>query len=184
MKVVIGLGNPGLQYRETRHNIGFMVIDALAKKENICIDKGKFKGLIGEGNINGQKILLVKPQTFMNLSGETVSQVLHWYKVTAEDIIVIYDDMSLAVGQLRFRPKGSAGGHNGIKSMIQQLNTENFARLKIGIDRPLFGDVTGFVLGKFNQEEREIIDKTIERATDALYTYLKDGIIGAMNKFN
>ncbi len=184
MKVVIGLGNPGLQYRETRHNIGFMVLDAFAKKENISVDKDRFKGLIGEGNINGEKVILVKPQTFMNLSGETVSQVLHWYKITAEDIIVIYDDMSLAVGQLRLRSKGSAGGHNGIKSIIQHLNTESFTRMKVGIDRPMFGDVTSFVLGKFNQEECKIIEQTINTATEALYTYLKEGISPAMNKFN
>lgn len=183
MKVVVGLGNPGNEYQETRHNIGFMVVDALAKELNISLDKNKFKGQIGEGFLNGEKIILVKPMTYMNLSGETVGPLLSWYKLDRADLLVVYDDMDLSLGQLRIRRKGSSGGHNGMKSIIAHLNTEDFSRLKIGIGSPRF-NVINYVLGKFEKDEKQIVEEAINRAVEAAKVFLTKGVQEAMNKYN
>lgn len=183
MKVVVGLGNPGNEYHETRHNIGFMAVDALAKELNISLDKNKFKGQIGEGFLNGEKIILVKPMTYMNLSGETVGPLLSWYKLDRADLLVVYDDMDLSLGQLRIRRKGSSGGHNGMKSIIAHLNTEDFSRLKIGIGSPRF-NVINYVLGKFEKDEKQIVEEAINRAVEAAKVFLTKGVQEAMNKYN
>lgn len=185
MKVFVGLGNPGRQYEETRHNIGFMVIDELADKWNIPLTQSKFKGIFGQGMVNGEKVLLVKPLTYMNLSGECVRPLLDFYKLDVEDLVVIYDDLDLPPGKLRLRQKGSAGGHNGIKSLILHLQTQNFNRIRMGIDRPKNGpSISDYVLGKFHSEERPAIDDSIKKAADACEENLTKDFLQVMNTFN
>ena len=185
MKLLVGLGNPGATYDGTRHNIGFEVIDRLGNKYNIGINKNKYKSLIGEGNIKGEKVILMKPQTYMNLSGEAIRVCIDFYKIQPEDVFVIFDDISLEVGQIRMRQNGSAGGHNGIKSIIAHLGTQNFPRLKFGVgEKPKGMDLANYVLGKFSAEEKEIIiPKTID-AIDAVATFIDEGMEKAMNKYN
>lgn len=185
MKVFVGLGNPGRQYEETRHNIGFMVIDELADKWNIPLTQSKFKGIFGQGTVNGEKVLLVKPLTYMNLSGECVRPLLDFYKLDVEDLVVIYDDLDLPAGKLRLRQKGSAGGHNGIKSLIQHLGTQNFNRIRMGIDRPKNGpSISNYVLGKFHAEERPAIDDSVKKAAEACEESLSKEFLQVMNTFN
>lgn len=185
MKVMIGLGNPGKKYEDTRHNVGFMAIDTISKQWDISVTQQKFRALVGEGRIDMQKVLLVKPQTYMNLSGESVSEILKFYKLTHEDILVIYDDLDLPVGKLRLREKGSAGGHNGIKSLIAHLGTQDFKRIKIGIDRPEPGrSVSDYVLGTFPKAEQPDIQKAVELASEASVYWLKESFPNVMNKFN
>lgn len=185
MKVIIGLGNPGKKYEETRHNVGFMTIDKISKEWGIPVQQAKFRALVGEGRIDFEKVLLVKPQTYMNLSGESVVEILHFYKLTEEDIVVIYDDLDLPLGQLRLREKGSAGGHNGIKSIIQHLGTQEFKRIKIGIDRPLPGrSVSDYVLQTFSASDTETIQKAIEQAAKASAAWTKESFLQVMNRFN
>lgn len=183
MFLIVGLGNPGLQYENTRHNIGFKVIDNIAKEYNIQINRQKFKGVYGEGFINGEKVILLKPTTYMNLSGESIREVVDFYKLTCEDIVVIYDDISLDVGRLRIREKGSAGGHNGIKSIIAHLGTDVFPRIKVGVGQPNV-DLVNYVLGKFTDEEMEVLSESIDASTKAVSEIIKDDINTAMNKFN
>lgn len=185
MKVFVGLGNPGRQYEETRHNIGFMVIDELADMWNIPLTQSKFKGIFGQGTINGEKVLLLKPLTYMNLSGECVRPLLDFYKLDVEDLVVIYDDLDLPAGKLRLRQKGSAGGHNGIKSLIQHLGTQNFNRIRMGIDRPKNGpSISDYVLGKFHAEERPAIDDSVKKAAEACEENLSKEFLQVMNTFN
>ncbi|KPB03493.1 peptidyl-tRNA hydrolase [Bacillus sp. CHD6a] len=185
MKVFVGLGNPGRQYEETRHNIGFMVIDELADKWNIPLTQSKFKGIFGQGTINGEKVLLVKPLTYMNLSGECVRPLLDFYKLDVEDLVVIYDDLDLPAGKLRLRQKGSAGGHNGIKSLIQHLQTQNFDRIRMGIDRPKNGpSISDYVLGRFHADERPAIDDSVKKAAEACEESLSKEFLQVMNTFN
>ncbi|AST93983.1 aminoacyl-tRNA hydrolase [Sutcliffiella sp. NC1] len=185
MKVIVGLGNPGPKYAETRHNIGFMVIDELANRWNISLTQSKFKGQFGQGLINGEKVILVKPLTYMNLSGECIRPLLDYYKVEIEDIYVIYDDLDLPVGKLRLRQKGSAGGHNGIKSLIQHLQTQQFNRVRMGIDRPTNGQpISDYVLGKFTVEERPIVQESVEQAAKACEESMKTPFLQVMNTFN
>ena len=183
MFLIVGLGNPGLQYENTRHNIGFKVIDNIAKEYNIEINRQKFKGVYGEGFINGEKVILLKPTTYMNLSGESIREVVDFYKLTCEDIVVIYDDISLDVGRLRIREKGSAGGHNGIKSIIAHLGTDVFPRIKVGVGQPNV-DLVNYVLGKFTDEEMEVLSESIDASTKAVSEIIKDDVNIAMNKFN
>ena len=163
MKCIIGLGNIGKEYENTRHNSGFMAIDYLAEKYNIGLDKKKKKYIYGEGIINGKKIAIIKPTTFMNLSGEAIVEMLNWYKITPSDIIVIYDDVDLKLGTVRYREKGSSGTHNGMRNIISNLKTEEFARIRIGIenreDTPI--PLMDYVLQKFNKEELDIINQEI-----------------------
>ena len=183
MFLIVGLGNPGLQYENTRHNIGFKVIDNIAKEYNIEINRQKFKGVYGEGFINGEKVILLKTSTYMNLSGESIREVVDFYKLTCEDIVVIYDDISLDVGRLRIREKGSAGGHNGIKSIIAHLGTDVFPRIKVGVGQPNV-DLVNYVLGKFTDKEMEVLSESIDASTKAVSEIIKDDVKSAMNKFN
>lgn len=185
MKVIVGLGNPGKNYDMTRHNVGFMVIDKIAEAYDIRVDRLKFKALVGEGRIQREKVLLMKPQTYMNLSGESVQELLSFYKVKKEDLIVIFDDISLKLGSTRIRLKGSAGGHNGIKSLIAHLGSDEFQRIKVGIgEKPDGWDLTDYVLSRFTKDEKNALKKGIDRAQLALELMLKDGPQAAMNQTN
>ncbi len=185
MYIIVGLGNPTRQYEGTRHNIGFDCIDEIARKYNIPLDFEKHKAVCGTGYIEGQKVIIAKPQTYMNLSGESVQQLLHFYKVDPEDLIVIYDDISLDVGQLRIRKKGSAGGHNGIKNIIQMIGGDVFPRIKVGVgNKPQGWDLADYVLGKFSKEEQDILVETKAKVADAVEIMLTKEIDAAMNKYN
>lgn len=185
MKIIAGLGNPDAKYNGTRHNIGFSVIDRIADKYNISMDIKKHKGVCGKGVIEGEKVVLVKPQTYMNLSGECLREVVDFYKVDTEDVIVIFDDISLDVGKLRIRAKGSAGGHNGIKSIIAHLGSEGFPRIKCGVgDKPKGYDLADYVLGHFSKEELPAIEEERDKAASACACIITEGIDAAMNKFN
>ena len=183
MFLIVGLGNPGKEYDGTRHNIGFAAVDYIADKYNIELNRIKFKGVFGEGFINGKKVILLKPTTYMNLSGESIREVINFYKISNEEVIVIYDDISLEVGRLRIREKGSHGGHNGIKSIIANLGTDVFPRVKIGVGAPK-GNFVSHVLGKFSEDEIEILRETIKASSDAVSIMLKSDTKEAMNKFN
>ncbi|MCC5911231.1 MAG: aminoacyl-tRNA hydrolase [Clostridiaceae bacterium] len=184
MFVIVGLGNPGKKFDETRHNVGFETIDLLAQRNNIKVNKLKHKALYGEGFWGGEKVLLVKPQTFMNLSGESVRDIMTFYKVEMENLIVIYDDIDIDVGTLRIRQKGSAGSHNGMRSIIYQLQSDLFPRIRIGVGRPEFGDLANYVLGRFPKEEVATMQEVVERAAKATESIVKDGVDKAMNLYN
>lgn len=174
-----------MQYAGTRHNVGFGVIDRLSEEYRISVDTRKHKALIGKGMIGGQKVILAKPMTYMNLSGESVRELIEYYKISQEELIIIYDDISLDVGKLRIRAKGSAGGHNGIKSIISCLGTDVFGRIRVGIgEKPPRMDLADYVLGHFPSEELPVIREAIGRAGQAAETVLTDGIQAAMNRFN
>lgn len=186
VKIIVGLGNPGDKYAATRHNIGFMAIDYLADQYGIKVDRIKFKGLYGEARLGGQKVLLLKPQTFMNLSGESVREICDFYKVPMEDVVVIYDDISMKVGSLRIREKGSAGGHNGIKSIIYQTQTDVFPRIKVGVGakpRPDY-DLADWVLGQFSAEDRKTLSELMPRIQKAVELLVADQPKEAMNQCN
>lgn len=186
MIIIAGLGNPTREYENTRHNIGFMAVDALADKYNISVMDCKHKALTGKGVINGTKVVLVKPLTYMNLSGEAIRAVVDYYKVdAASELIVIYDDISLNVGQLRIRKKGSAGGHNGIKNIIANLGHDTFLRIKIGVgEKPKGYDLADYVLGHFSKEELEVMKESLEKVDGAVNLMLEDEVDMAMNKYN
>ena len=186
MFIIAGLGNPTSQYEGTRHNIGFDVMDALADKYNISISKKKHKALCGKGVIEGEKVLLVKPQTYMNLSGESIAEILNYYKVDAEeDFLVVFDDISLAPGNIRIRKKGSAGGHNGIKNIIAMTGTQNFKRIKVGVgEKPKGWDLADYVLGRFPDEDRKKVNDAIEDAIGAVSMILRGETDQAMNCYN
>lgn len=183
MYIIAGLGNPGKKYENTRHNIGFITLDYLAERHDIQINKIKHKALVGEGRISGQKVLLVKPQTYMNLSGESLREVMDYYKVDIEDMIVIYDDIDLPAGTVRIRKKGSAGTHNGMRSIVQHLG-QDFPRIRMGIGNERKGDLADFVLGGFSKEDREVLEPAVVRACDSVECYIAEGIEKAMNKYN
>ena len=185
MKIIIGLGNPTREYQATRHNVGFDAVTRLCDDYRIRLDSREHKALCGKGYIGGEKVLLAQPQTFMNLSGESVRALADYYKVNCEDIIVICDDINLDVGQLRIRPKGSAGGHNGLKNIIAQLGTDEFARIRIGVgNKPPEWDLVDYVLGRFPKEEEPLIREALERASKACECMIVDGIAEAMNLYN
>jgi PTH1 family peptidyl-tRNA hydrolase len=186
MKLIIGLGNPSRQYAETRHNAGFMTIDYLAEKLGIKVDRIKFKSLIGEGFAGTEKIVLAKPQTYMNLSGEAVLDIVQWYKLEPDNMLVIYDDMDLSLGKLRLRLKGSAGGHNGMKSIIYLLQSDEFPRLRIGIGKPPIEamDSVDFVLSKFSEEESKVMSEAIKSAAEGALAVIELGAERAMNMIN
>lgn len=186
MFLIVGLGNPGKQYEHTRHNIGFDVMDAIADKYNISISEKKHKALCGRGVIEGVKVVLAKPQTFMNLSGESVAELLHYYKLAPEEeLLVIYDDISLAPGNIRIRKKGSAGGHNGIKNMIAMTGTQEFLRIKVGVgEKPKGWDLADYVLGHFDASDRERVEKAAVNAITAAEMILRQEVDQAMNDFN
>ena len=187
MFVILGIGNPGKKYDGTRHNIGFIAMDYMSEKYGIKINKVKHKALIGEGTIAGEKVLLVKPQTYVNLSGESLREICAYYKVPAENVIVIHDDVSLDCGKLRIRRKGSDGGHNGLQSIIYQLASDEFIRIKIGVGAPPVKeyDMADWVLGHFSKEEvahlSKLVDCVVEEAVPEI---LRSGASSAMNKYN
>lgn len=186
MYVIVGLGNPKREYENTRHNIGFDVIDALADKYGISVKEVKHKAVTGKGIIEGKRVILVKPLTFMNLSGESVRQVLDFYKASPEeDLIVIADDISLDVGKIRIRKKGSAGGHNGLKNIILHTGTDGFQRIKMGVgEKPAGYDLADYVLGHFTKEERVAMQESIDNAVDAIRIMITEGADKAMNLYN
>lgn len=186
MFVIVGLGNPGKKYENTRHNAGFICLDALASKYGISISEKKHKALCGTGVIEGQKVLLVKPQTFMNLSGESVRAVMGFYKIDPEeDMLVVYDDISLAPGNIRIRKKGSAGGHNGIKSIIAHAGTQNFMRIKVGVgEKPSGWDLADYVLGHFSEEDTAKIKEVMPDVMQAAVLMMQGDVDKAMNDFN
>lgn len=184
MKMIVGLGNPGPKYADTRHNVGFMFLDLLAEELNIELKTAKFKGLVGEARHQGDRIVLLKPLTYMNLSGESVQAAAAWYKVAPEDILVVYDDMDIDLGQNRWRIKGSAGGHNGMKSIIQHLGSQDFPRLRIGIGRSL-GESVDHVLSKFAPDERAIVADQLTAGVKGTMALIKTNDMNeVMNKFN
>lgn len=185
MYLIVGLGNPGTEYAATRHNIGFDMITYLSDKYRIPMRGKEGKAIVGKGFIEGQKVMLAQPQTFMNLSGESVRALMDYYKLTEEEVVIIYDDISMPVGQVRIRPKGSAGGHNGIKSIIQHLGTQEFPRIKIGVgDKPANGDLVKHVLGRFGKEEDAMIRDVFELAEKGLLALLQEDVAVAMNAVN
>ena len=186
MYVVVGLGNPGRKYEHTRHNVGFDVIEVLSQKYNIPILKLRFKAEIGEGVIRGQRVVLARPQTFMNLSGESVVELTNWYKPEDDQLIVVYDDVDLPEGRLRFRPNGSAGTHNGLRSIMQQIPAGDYARLRVGVGKcPENWQLVNWVLSKYlSREEQQAMDAAFERAADCVEDWLKNGIDHAMQLAN
>ncbi len=185
MKVIVGLGNPGSEYEKTRHNTGFMVIDKIAEKYNIEIKKEKSKALIGTGDINGEKVMLVKPQTFMNLSGEAVRGIMDFYKESIDNLLVVFDDIDLELGNIRIKERGSAGTHNGMKSVVQNIGTVDFKRVKVGIGKPKGNmDLVNFVLGKFSDDELKILTESIEKAVEAVEIIVSGNVSKAMNLYN
>ncbi|MCC0739626.1 aminoacyl-tRNA hydrolase [Clostridioides sp. ZZV14-5902] len=185
MYVVVGLGNPGKKYEKTRHNVGFDVIDILAKEYNISVTKIKHKALIGEGRVGIEKVLLVKPQTYMNLSGETLIDIYKYYKVDLNNIVVVYDDIDLDVGKIRIRKKGSGGTHNGMKSITKCLGSNDFPRVRVGVSKPEVGqDLADFVLSRFRKEESDNINEALEKAACAVNSIIRENIDMSMNKYN
>ncbi|MDD2189912.1 MAG: aminoacyl-tRNA hydrolase [Eubacteriales bacterium] len=184
MYIIAGLGNPGKKYENTKHNIGFITLDFLAEKHSININKIKHKALVGEGTISGQKLLLVKPQTYMNLSGSSIKEVMDYYKADLDKLIVIYDDVDIPIGSLRIRKKGSAGTHNGMKSIIYDLQDDEFPRVRIGIGAERKMSLAGYVLGGFKKEEKDLMRDAVERAVLAVECMLDKGIDAAMNEYN
>lgn len=184
--LLVGLGNPGTQYENTRHNVGFLVADELAERQNAPIQRLKFKALTNLLTISGEKVLVMKPVTYMNLSGEAVRQAVDFYKIPPERVLVVSDDTALAVGRLRIRKGGSAGGHNGLKNIIQHLGTDQFPRVRVGVGEKPHPDydMADWVLGKFQREDKKAIDGAVKRAADAVECLLKEGPDRAMNRFN
>jgi len=183
--VIVGLGNPGSKYDNTRHNVGFDAIDILSEKYGIPVKKLKHKALLGDGNIADKRVILVKPQTFMNLSGESVRDIVEWYKVSMNNLIIIYDDIDLPIGRIRVRQRGSSGTHNGMRSVIYQIQSDDFPRVRIGIGKAPEGwQLADFVLSKFNPEDRKIIDESILKAAEATAEIINSGVEAAMSKFN
>lgn len=185
MYLIVGLGNPEDKYSNTRHNMGFDVINELSKECDIKVSKSKFDAFYGMGEINGKKVILAKPQTYMNLSGESIIKFKKFYKLSNKNIIVIYDDMDLNIGDIRLKAKGGPGTHNGMKSVVDNLNTEEFIRVRVGIGTPKYkDDIINYVLEQVPKREREILDESIIKAKDSIIEILENGIDRAMNKFN
>ena len=183
MKLIVGLGNSGKKYEHTRHNMGFDVVDLFAEKAQVDIDKEAFKGLVGRGKVFGEDIYILKPQTYMNLSGESVREIVNYFKIDLDDIIVIYDDMALEPGKIRLRASGSSGGHKGMQNIIEQLGSEDIKRIRVGIGEPTYNTID-YVLSKPLKEERPLIDEAIKNAVDALKEVLKENFDKAMTNYN
>lgn len=183
--LIAGLGNPGSKYENTRHNVGFDTIDYLSWKHNIKLSKIGFKAIYGEGEIQGVRTILLKPQTYMNLSGESIRDIVAWYKIPLEKVVIVYDDIDLEPGKIRVRPKGSSGTHNGMKSIIYQLQSDGFPRVRIGIGRaPEKWDLADYVLSKFSKEDREVMNKSVEKAADAAIMIATTGVEKTMGTYN
>lgn len=185
MKWIVGLGNPGSQYEDTRHNIGFKVVDALAKRWDIKVNTSKCKALIGEGRVGAEKVVLIKPMTYMNLSGESMRAYMDYFGAKLEDLIVVYDDMDTETGKIRLRYQGGPGGHNGIKSIIQHMGTQNFNRIRMGVSRPTNGMIIAdYVLSNFPKADRDAVQAMIDKACDAAEHALDHPFDDTMGKFN
>jgi PTH1 family peptidyl-tRNA hydrolase len=186
LKLIVGLGNPGREYAATRHNVGFMAIDRLAQKLGLAVKKTMFKSLIGQAQIDSEKVVLAKPQTYMNLSGGAVGALSRWYRLTAADLIVIYDDMDLPPGKLRIRSDGGSGGHKGMKSIIEVLGNENITRVRIGIGKPTEPDFDGadYVLSRISVDDTKIVEDSVNLAVEAVYCLVRHGVERAMNEYN
>lgn len=185
MFLIVGLGNPEEEYSNTRHNMGFYTINKLANEYNIKINKNKFKGLCWSGIIENEKVILLKPQTYMNLSGESIKEAMAFYKIKSENIIVIYDDIDIEPGIIKIRKKGGPGGHNGMKSVISEIDTQNFPRIRIGIGKPENkGQLIEYVIGKMPQTDKDILEKATILGKEAILEIIKNGVDIAMNKFN
>jgi len=183
MKLIVGLGNPGKKYEKTRHNMGFMVADLFAASTGIDVDKEVFNGLLGRGKFLDEDVFIFKPTTFMNLSGTAVVQVVNYFKIPLEDVIVVFDDMALAPGHIRLRLEGSSGGQKGMQNVIEQLGTQNIKRIRVGIGEPEF-DSVDFVLGKPTKDEMPLIEEAINNASEAIKEAIKSGFDKAMSRFN
>ncbi|MEG0361581.1 MAG: aminoacyl-tRNA hydrolase [Longicatena sp.] len=184
MKIIVGLGNPGKEYENTRHNSGFKVMEAIANECNVTITQNKFKALIAQTRIGNEAVLLMKPQTYMNLSGEALIQAINFYHVDIKDILVIYDDLDLPIGKVRLREKGSAGGQNGMKNIISHLHTQEFNRIRVGIDKDARVPIVDWVLGKIRKEDSEAYEKAIELARDAAIYSCSHSFMDTMSHFN
>lgn len=183
VKIVVGLGNPGQQYAATRHNLGFMVVDEMARRYGVSDRRNRFRSELLTISIGGERVVLVKPQTYMNLSGSAVREVVSWYKVATDEIVVVLDDIDIPFGVTRMRPSGGSGGHNGLKSIIADLGSDGFARLRLGIGRG-HGSASGQVLSRFNQVEANELPELVRRGTDCAIHWVEDGVIAAMNRCN
>lgn len=183
MYIIAGLGNPGSKYENTRHNMGFKAIDAMASEFGIDVNRAKFKGLIGEGRIGSEKVILLKPQTYMNLSGQSVREIMNFYKIPEENLIVIYDDFDLPIGSIRVRKSGGPGTHNGMKSVVQELGSRKFPRVRVGIGSS-DGSTIQFVIGKVGKDEQQILNEAAEAAASAVADIIRIGIENAMNIHN
>ena len=184
MKLIIGLGNPGKQYEQTRHNAGFMVLDKIAKELNVSFQASKFKGLLAQTRVGNEQVFLLKPQTFMNLSGESVIQVVNYYQININDIIVIYDDKDTEVGEIRLRPKGSAGGQNGVKNIIQHLGTQEFSRIRVGIGNNGRMNMADYVLSPIEKQNRDLFDAATDKASQAAIDSISRSFNDVMTKYN
>lgn len=185
MYLIVGLGNPEEEYSKTRHNMGFDTINKIAREYVIEVNKKKFDSLYGEGRIEKEKVILLKPQTYMNLSGKAIWQVVQFYKIPKENILIIYDDMDIEPGEIKIRKKGGAGSHNGMKSVVQELQTEDFARIRVGIGKPQFkDDKINYVIGAIPEQEKEKLEEGTTKAKESIIEILKNGMDMAMNKFN
>jgi len=184
MYIIVGLGNPGKKYENTRHNMGFLTIDRMAEEYGISVDKIKFKALVGEGRIAGQRVVLVKPQTYMNLSGQSVQEIMHFYKEDIENLIVIYDDLDIPAGKIRVRKKGSAGTHNGMRNIVQMLADDGFPRIRVGIGGEKKSDLIDFVIGGVSKSEMELLREATVQASKAAAAIVEKGIEKAMNEYN
>ena len=186
MKIIIGLGNPGRQYSGTRHNVGYRVVEELARRHGVEKEESRFDAILGHLRIGGEKVILAKPLTYMNLSGKTVQPLARWYKIDLTDLIVVCDDMDLQPGIIRLRPKGGTGGHKGLASITDRLGTKDFSRLRVGVGHPAHEnqEVVNWVLGKFSPAEEELMQTAVSQAADALELWVKEGIVPAMNSYN
>lgn len=185
MYLIVGLGNPEEEYAKTRHNMGFDVINKLSEKQGIKVNKNKFNSIYGTGTIEGEKVVLVKPQTYMNLSGEAVRDFKNFYKINIENLIIIYDDLDIEPGIIKIRKKGGPGTHNGMKSVVHEIQTEDFPRIRVGIGNPEYkNDLLNYILTKIPEEDYKILENSIERASNAIEEIIKNGIDSAMNKYN
>jgi peptidyl-tRNA hydrolase, PTH1 family len=184
IKLIVGLGNPGTRYARSRHNVGFMIVERVAHAHDLRFARKRFNAEIAEGDIAGTRVMVAKPQTYMNSSGEAVGKLFAFYKIAPADLLVVYDDLDLPLGKMRLRPQGSAGGHHGMESIIARIGTSDFARLRVGIGRPNPDDDIDHVLGAFNHTERAAMDETFACAIEAIEMWVRDGISKAMNEFN
>jgi peptidyl-tRNA hydrolase, PTH1 family len=189
MKLVVGLGNPGRGYASSRHNVGFRCVDEFARLSRISFSRRQGQALLAGGQVEGVPVLVAKPQTYMNLSGQSVAHLVHYYKVPDQDLLLVYDDLDLPVGKIRIRPGGGTGGHHGMQSIVTLLGRQDFPRLRVGIGRPAPGStdqsaIAGFVLGEFSPAERTLMEQVYRRAAEAIHTFVVEGLQAAMNRYN